>query len=386
MPNVCHLIRGFLRSTETFIANQIINHQDYVPFLIYCKLENNPLSWKILDRIKHLECVKNSHGVFLYKYFRRLTKLEELNCVQFVKNNNIDILHVHYGPDYYTFLNVIKMSGKPSVVSFYGYDASSFQYQYWGFGKHILDRVFETADYCLVMSEDMKLDLITLGCPVEKIIIHYFGCELSRFGFEKGKINKDEFIFLTIASLVPKKGHLQILKAINILYKDNQIDPNKIKFRFVGDGPLMKELSKYSHENGIENFIQFTGHIDYTSPDYLNELKNADVFLHPSLKTDKNEKEGIPTSLVEAMASGLPIISTNHAGIPSVISDHFNGLLIQENNHVDLSSTIKLIITDHQLREKLGMNAKIYASNSLDVRKKTWELENIYDELLKNII
>lgn len=386
MPNVCHLIRGFLRSTETFIANQIINHQDYIPFLIYCKLDNNPLSRKILDRIKHLECVKNSYGVFLYKYFRKLTELEELNCVQFIKKNKIDIIHVHYGPDYHVFKNVIKLSNIPSIVSFYGYDASSFQYQYLGYGKQILKKVFETADYCLAMSEDMKLDLISLGCPVNKIIIHYFGCELSRFSFYKEKNTKNEFVFLTIASLVPKKGHLLILKAVKILYRDNQINPDKVKFRFIGDGPLMKELVEYSYQNGIENFIQFIGHIDYFSPDYINELKNADVFLHPSLRTDKNEKEGIPTSLVEAMASGLPIISTQHAGIPSVIKDHFTGLLIKENNHVELSLAIKLIITDHILRKRLGMNAKIYANNSLNIRKKTAEIEKIYTDLLENKI
>lgn len=384
MPNVCHFIRGFLRPTETFIANQIINNQEYTPFLIYCKLKNNPLSRQILDKIKHLECVKNSYGIFLYKHFRKLTKSEELNCIQFIKKNNIDIIHVHYGPDYYVFNNVIKLSGKPSIVSFYGYDASSFQHEYWGYGKIILKKVFEAADYCLVMSEDMKSDLISLGCPENKIIIHYFGCELSRFGFNKEIHNKDEFIFLTIASLVPKKGHFQILKAIKLLYRDNNINPKKIKFRFVGDGPLMEKLVEYTNKNGIEDFIQFIGHVDYSSQDYLNELKNADVFLLPSLTTDKNEKEGIPTSLVEAMASGIPIISTNHAGIPSVITDHFTGLLIPEKNHVELSSAIKLIIKDHLLRERLGTNAKVYANNNLNVRKKTEDLEKIYDDLLES--
>ena len=383
MNKVCHLIRGFLLPTETFVLNQISNHQKYIPFLIFCELHNNLLTKNILTKTQFLNCINTYYGSFLYKYFRKLTKEEEQNCIKFILSNKIDIIHVHYGPDYYVYKDVIKLSGKPSIVSFYGYDSSSFQYQYWGYGKQILTKVFKSADYCLAMSEDMKLDLISLGCSKEKIIIHYFGCELSRFDFHREYKLSDRLVILTVASLVPKKGHINIMKAINLLNRTKVISSDLVKFRFIGDGPLKKKLVEYSIENGIEDFVEFVGYINYSSEEYIDELKNADVFLHPSIKTESNEKEGIPTTIVEAMASGLPIISTYHAGIPSIIQDGFNGLMVEENNINELSNSIKSMIQDHTLRETIGKNGKYYAINNLNIKVKTLELEKLYDDLLE---
>lgn len=110
---------------------------------------------------------------------------------------------------------------------------------------------------------------------------------------------------------------------------------------------------------------------------------NADIYLQPSV-TANGEKEGIPGTLIEAMASGLRVISTFHAGIPYIIENEVNGLLVKENDINGIAVSILRLVNDEKLRENLGNNTTIKASKELDLVEKTKELENIYSSLLTN--
>jgi len=251
-------------------------------------------------------------------------------------------------------------------------------------GKRILREAFNSANYCIAMSPDMKQDLVKLGCSENKIIVHYFGCNTNQFNHMNRLRNKNSkpLIFLTIASLIEKKGHKNILCAIKHLKDRGKINESQTIFNFVGDGPLSEKLINLAKEMNIQNYIQFLGPIDYLTPRYLDTIENADVFIHPSIISHNGEKEGIPTSIIEAMASGLPIISTYHAGIPYVIDDSREGLLVQENDIEALAEAIYRLMVDPKLRASLGKNGQQKAVNELDITIGTTRLEEIYDTLL----
>ena len=127
--------------------------------------------------------------------------------------------------------------------------------------------------------------------------------------------------------------------------------------------------------------MQFKGHVKH-GKDFLQVLKNADVFVHPSIIDAKGDKEGIPGTIVQAMASGLPVVATYHAGIPEVIKPGKNGLLIREKDSVQLAEYLNELFSNEKKREFLGSNAMRTALNELDVRVKTKELELIYKGLI----
>ena len=113
----------------------------------------------------------------------------------------------------------------------------------------------------------------------------------------------------------------------------------------------------------------------------LTILNEADICVHPSV-THKTTKEGIPGSVIEAMANGLPIISTYHAGISYAIETEKTGILVKEWDINELAHSILRLIESVELREKIGSAAQIHAINDLNLLKKESELEEIYINLI----
>ncbi|MGB5554657.1 MAG: glycosyltransferase, partial [Flavobacteriaceae bacterium] len=114
-------------------------------------------------------------------------------------------------------------------------------------------------------------------------------------------------------------------------------------------------------------------------PEFNAYLKKANIFLHPSTTTEQNDKEGIPGAIVEAMASGLPVIATWHGGIPSVITDGTTGFLVKENDSDDIARIITNLYRDEHLRKTIGTNAARFAQENLDMFEKGKLLKEIYD-------
>ncbi len=364
---ILHLERKFTTATETFIVNQI-NALDSYEHSVFTteflnKLESNAtlyypqkggfLSDKILS-IKHK------------KYFRaHFNKIAP------------QLIHSHYITDAVVFSPLTKKMSIPKICSCYGYDVSvvpvKFKYLY----KHFYKKIFAEYDLFLAMTDEMKKDLLEIGCPENKIQVHYHGINTKQFDLPREySLKKNTFTLLTIASLYEVKGHLSVLKALKSILKSHP-DLN-ISYNIVGDGPLRKDLGSFVAENGLSAAVNFLGPIKHGDK-FNEELIKADVFLHPSITTKDNDKEGIPGALVEAMASGLPTIATLHGGIPSVVENEVTGFLVKEHDSNAIAEKIITLSQHEALRSRIGRLAKKFASEHLDVFEKAKDLEVIYE-------
>jgi len=156
---------------------------------------------------------------------------------------------------------------------------------------------------------------------------------------------------------VEKKGVVYLLEALKKLKESGY---NNVKLILAGDGPLKENYLTYINESDLASMVDYNGTVDgKTKIDFYNSL---DAFILPSIAL-KNDQDGIPVVLMEAIAYGLPIISTDVSGIPEICIDNYNGFLIKERNVDEISQSIIKMIEN---RDKLSD----YSENSLLLSKK----------------
>jgi glycosyltransferase involved in cell wall biosynthesis len=180
-------------------------------------------------------------------------------------------------------------------------------------------------------------------------------------GFEEKDI-----VVVTVASLTRHKGHQVLIDAAGVVLKRH----GNVRFLIVGDGPLRNELESYVKEMGLSSKVVFAGQ----RKDVFPFLKLADLFALAS-----NEREGLGIALIEAMAEGLPVIGTRLGGIPEVIDDRVNGLLVTPGSSHELADALEGLIMDKALREKMGKNGRQIYERKFTADKMIWEIQCLYE-------
>ena len=375
---VIHLSRTFLHRTETFIYTQLTHlppekaivlardwqHQDCFPNV-------NVRAFCLGQKTWH----KRWSGI-CYRVFRHMTDYERQYYLSEIYNLSPDLLHVHFAVDAAYFFNVWKQVNRPIVVSCYGYDVSSFPNRYLGWGKHYLEPVWRYANLILAMSNDMREDLLRLNCPDDKIRIHYHGINLVKFQYKERNLTVYPIRIIFVGSLTERKGVLDILRAFIQITKQRP----QVELRFVGDGYLRTRLEQMALDWGVENRVSFAGFVPHEK--LKDEFYLAHIFCHPSKTLKSGDKEGIPGTIIEAMTTGLPVVTTRHAGIPEMVRNGEDGFVVAEGDINSIYQALLTLIDNPKLRVDLGRNAAIHAQQKADAVYLTKELESIYKDLL----
>jgi len=384
---VFHFIRKKFQLNSSFIQNQILNHINFEPVIIFRQSStqkdcNCNFVMKTGENIKIIDLGKDE-TLFennLFHFCKRLSFRQSKKLRKLVQEIKPDIMHFHYGTDAGIYLEALKNSTLPKMVSFYGYDCFSFPKKFFGLGRiYLKKRVFQHSSIIIAMSPEMKKDLLNLGCPPDKIVIHYHGVPSNLLTIKKANNQKETITILMLSYIDPVKGHIFVLKSLSSLIKQGVLH---FKLRIVGTGHYAHQIKRFVSLYRLDQHVEFVGQVKYLSAEYFKEFDNADIFLHPSVTT-KNDKEGIPGSLVEAMLASLPPITTYHGGIPYIIQNKKTGLLVKEWDVNNLTIAIKSLIINTNLRHQLGIAARSYAKKNLTLHNKEIELENIYNSFLK---
>jgi len=187
---------------------------------------------------------------------------------------------------------------------------------------------------------------------------------------------------LIVSGLAAKKGHMFLLEA---LAKARQLTKAHLHLDIVGEGDLRSEIEAAIQRLGLQYSVAMHGRVAYGSDEHRRYLESAHAFIHPSVTGPDGDKEGIPGALVEAMAAGLPVISTYHAGIPSVVKDGEQGWLVQENDIDALARVLVEVAENPRMREERGHIARHHALTHLDIRPRQIALEALYSQLAVSV-
>lgn len=227
----------------------------------------------------------------------------------------------------------------PIVTAFHGADMSRYVRMH---GAAVYRDLFARGDMFLPVSEFWAARLIQLGCPADRIAVHHMGIDLSRFAFTPPRTpTVDQPVrIVAVARLVEKKGLSYAIRAVSALRRDG-VD---VALDIVGDGPLRAQLESLIGELGMSNAVRIIG--ARSRDEVARVMGAAHLFIAPSVTARDGDMEGIPVALMEAMASGVPVVATRHSGIPELVEDRVNGLLVPERDVEALVNAVRWLV-DH---------------------------------------
>lgn len=373
-------VHGFLTPSMTFVYNQIsaMRADGHTVKVIACQRMNCKLfpyeELTVINEGKHFT-------TYFSKIINRLRIGYSLYSAPFarkfrqsVAEFKPDVIHVHFGLQLIRIYPAVKDIRIPVLTTFHGIDASKFLRNRRYCGK--LKKIFQSDFFWgTAVSQDMKKRLINAsGIHESSLIVDYLGIDVEFFKRKKYHQTKDnEFIFLQVSNFIEKKGHKHTINAFSKYIQ--RFQDHSSKLILAGEGPLLKESKKQVESLGLNDRIHFIGLVDkYGVRDLMEQ---ADFFVHHSITASDGDMEGLPTVIMEALAMDLPVLSTFHSGIPEIVTNGKNGILIEEGDedkYADMMSEIQKL---------QGMDTRTLILKKFNLDRNTSNILDIINEIIQ---
>ncbi len=353
-----------LRGVDTFVVTKEVQNAERFPFK---RIEIIPKRRTNLLVHGWLKFVERRPPIVYRGEYQTLDSLLE--------RHGADLMHIYFGHTGVHLLPFIEQWDKPCVVSFHGADVAQ--------KPEIKDypaklrRLFNAVPLVFARSQSLVDRLVHLGCPPEKLRINRTGIPLNEFPFVDREPPQDgKWRVVQACRLIPKKGVATSLRAFAIFKKDNP----GAEFFIAGKGPLQSELEMLAGGLGILRDVHFVGFLP--QPKLLELYASSHLFLHPSEISPNQDQEGVPNSVLEAMATGLPVVATRHGGIPEAVDHGRTGFLVAEEDHVGLANAMQLITSSPASLKQMGERAHAAVVERFGQDAQIDQLESFYEEAI----
>lgn len=378
-PVVAVYAYKYLAASMTFIHRQLIGVSGRVKPIVLTPegvhLDRFPFDPLVIASRSSVNHILSRAGIFYLGYVYPLAVRQRRVFAEAIKSYGVNLVHAHFGPSAIEIFPVAVKAGIPLVVTFHGFDASQLLRRRLYVRQ--LTKVLKHSD-SIAVSATIARRLIDLGASKDRVHVHYIGVPLEKFPYAQRRTIRErvraaeQITLLQVASLVEKKGHAYTLRAFKRLLETY----SHCRLVLIGDGPLRAGLEALAWELGIRDRVDFRG--QQTPEDVSNAVASADVFVHHSVTAENGDEEGIPTAIMEAMAAGLPIVSTYHAGIPEIVAHGVNGFLVAER---DVTAYAECLVRLLQVDLDFSRMSHAIAREKLDMSKQNRRLAELYVEL-----
>lgn len=366
---VAHICHPFLPRSETFVYERVKRIGS--PSLV---LSDEPRQHA--DLFPHDQVFNLSNLSYLGKRANQLAaKIGKPYpaYLNWLKQQQAKVILAHHGPVGAFVTPLAKAAGLPLAVCFYGIDASAFLKDPKWIAAY--QPMFQQASLVVALSQDMMARLEQAGCPKEKLFENHLARDSSQFVVPERKPHGGAIRLLAIGRLVPKKGFDDVIEVLGELKKRGE----KFQFTLVGEGPEIVKLEKRWLDLGMAKDVNWVGALD--SEGVRRWMAWADVVLAPSKRGPDGDEEGTPTVIVEAGLMGCAIVSTFHAGIPGMIQNDSEAVLIQEGDREALFSSILDLQKSPERVVSLGLAARKRMVSDYDAATEAKKLEERLERL-----
>ena len=402
---IAFLVHGFPNLSETFILNQITGLLD-AGHDVHIHASGSPDAEKMHDDVRRYRLLERTHyrnppGRYLPRLagaarravrarVRRGVAAAALNILKhgrltaslgllhdsllFLEHGPYDVIHCQFGSLGRTAaaLRDIGVSGRARlVVSLRGSDVTT--------GERIRHHAtaLRKCDLLLPVCEAFTSQLIAHGCDPRTIRVHHSGIKVSRFPHAERRRGPGEPTqLLTIARLIEKKGIEYAIRAVARVRGSGR----PVRLAVMGDGPLRSDLERLAAKLDLAGDVQLVG--AGTQDAVIARLRQAHLFLAPSVTAVSGEQEGIPNVLKEAMATGIPVVGTRHSGIPELIEDGVSGFLVPERDVDALADRLTRLIDSPERWGPMGRAGRQRVEADFDSDTLNRQLIGLYEQLL----
>jgi colanic acid/amylovoran biosynthesis glycosyltransferase len=307
---------------------------------------------------------------FWFDRTRRSRALERV-----IVDGRPQVIHAHFGTDAGLITPIARRLRVPMVVSVYGYDVTRDAPD-TARGRRDVSRLQEAFDYASVItanSEFMRQAAIRRGADPSKVEVVHLGVKVQDVAPETSSEKRRSGV-LFVGRFTDKKGPDDLVRAVALL-------PEKLRgtrVKMIGSGELASQVERLARE--LEVNVTFMGSQPHSV--VQAELETAQVLAVPSRTAADGDSEGLPTIILEAAQSGVPIVSTRHSGIAEAVQDGRTGLLVGERDPAAFAEALERILSDPEYGRMLGKNGRQLVSEEFDSRLCARRLEDMYDRAI----
>lgn len=376
-PRVAHYLDTYLFRTGTWIYSQIAHLKKWQPVIVCLRTENlDSYPAAALYALNNL-CRPNQR---YNRAFRRLFGYFPLFC-KAIRQERAQLIHAHFGPMGFEALPLGKACRVPVVTTFYGYDLSRLPQREprWRERYH---RLFAEGALFLVEGSHMRRQLVDLGCPEDKIIVQHLGVDVEKLRFVSRKPEPDGTVcVLVAATFTEKKG---VPYAVEAFARVRQAHDN-VRLTVIGDArnrPDEQAIKREVHEivgrYNVGNSVRFMGYQPYQV--LIEQFYRHHILISPSVQArDGNNEGGAPVTIIEASATGMPVLSTLHCDIPEVVMNGQGGFLVPERDLGALTERLENLVLHPEVLPIMGKAGRRHIETEFSLSVQVERLERLYD-------
>lgn len=282
------------------------------------------------------------------------------------------LVHAHFGTDGVAALPIARALGVPLVTTLHGHEIGRGRLRMllsgrlsWQRYALLRRRLACRGSLFLAVSDAIRRAAVAQGFPEERTVTHHVGADLRCFAPAQAA---EPGLILHVGRLVAKKGTADLIEAVRRL-------PGT-RLAILGDGPLRAQLERRAA--GLR--VEFLG--ERPPEEVARWMRRAWLLAAPSVTAKDGDREGLPTVVVEAAASGLPVVGTRHSGITEALIDGRSGFLVGEGDVAALADRLGRLCGSPELRAKMAVEARALAEERFDLDRQARILEGHYDRLV----
>lgn len=397
---IAYLMTWFPKLTETFVLDEILAVErcgtavEIFPLLRKKGEPVHPEAALLLERVHFQPLfsfrIAAAHWHYIHRnhhaYFRTLAELlcgtgGSLRCLigalaffpktvlfaRQMEQLDIDHIHAHFASNPALAAWIIhRLTGIPYSFTAHGSDLHV--------DKTMLNEKLRSAAFAVTVSSYNKETMVSTCSEAmrEKIHVVHCGVDIDALQPKTDWSTEGSLKILCVASFGEVKGHTDLIEACRILAERG------INFRchLVGEGPLRRRITRQIAAAALADRFQIHGSL--ARPQVVRRLRQADLFVLPSVPTPEGRREGIPVALMEAMACALPVVASDLSSIPELVKHNVCGLLVQPRDSIGLAIAIQRYHDDPRLQQAMGRAARKKVVDRFDLKKSAARLVELF--------
>jgi colanic acid/amylovoran biosynthesis glycosyltransferase len=296
-----------------------------------------------------------------------------------LKQHHPALIHAHFGIEGVYALPLAKRLAVPLVTTFHGFDATLAAHAYlyspaWAQYPLWRRRLAREGDLFLCASAFIRERLLALGFPEARTRTHYIGVDCG--AIRARALSEEMPVVLHVARLVEVKGTRHLLRAFAALAQRHE----RARLVIIGEGPLRGSLQALASSLGVRERVRFLGALPHAQ--VLAWMRKAAMLVLPGVRTATGRVEGLGLVLLEAAASGVPVVASRVGGIPECVVDGRTGFLVPERDEGALAERMGELLENPAMRHRMGIEGRAFVEQRFDAQRQTALLESLYDGLL----